>query len=328
MRRREFIALLGGATAGWPLMVRAQQPIGQKRVGILMGSADDADGQERLSAFRRGLQDLNWVEGRNIRFGVRWGAGDAARTKAYAVELVGLAPDLILATNTPTARSLKQATEAIPIVFSGLADPIADGIVASLSSPQGNITGFTSFNAAIAGKWLQLLKEIAPATDRVVVIYNPDTAPYRIFLPVMETVAPQLAITLSHAQVTDKGAIEDAIRAASGAPGRALMIMPDVFTLLHRQTIFDLAINGRLPTVCPLRSFTMAGGLVSYGSNFISLMRQAASYVDRILRGEKPRDLPIQEPTQYELIINLKTAKALGLTVPPTLLARADEVIE
>jgi putative tryptophan/tyrosine transport system substrate-binding protein len=184
MKRRAFIGLVGGAAA-WPLAVRAQQPIGQKRVGILMGTADDADGQERLSAFRRGLQDLNWVEGRNIRFDVRCGAGDATRTKAYAVELVGLAPDLILATNTPTARSLKQATETVPIVFSGLADPIADGIVASLSSPQGNITGFTSFNAAIAGKWLQLLKEIAPATDRVIVIYNPDTAAYRIFVPVI-----------------------------------------------------------------------------------------------------------------------------------------------
>jgi putative ABC transport system substrate-binding protein len=326
MKRRAFIGLVGGAAA-WPLAVRAQQPIGQKRVGILMGTADDADGQERLSAFRGGLQDLNWIEGRNIRFDVRWGAGDAARTKAYAVELVGLAPDLILATNTPTARSLKQATETIPIVFSGLADPIADGIVASLSSPQGNITGFTSFNAAIAGKWLQLLKEIAPATDRVVVIYNPDTAAYRIFVPVMETVAPQMAMTLGHAQVTHRGAIESAIRAAA-APGRALMIMPDVFTALHRQTIFDLAINGRLPTMCPLRIYTTAGGLASYGSNIVSLFRQASPYADRILRGEKPRDLPVQEPTQYELIVNLKTAKALGLSVPPTLLARADEVIE
>lgn len=327
MKRREFIAVIGGAAA-WPAVGRAQQPRGQKRVGILMGTVDDADGQERLSAFRRGLQDLNWVEGRNIRFDVRWGAGDAARTRAYAVELVGLAPDLILATNTPTARSLKQATETVPIVFSGLADPIADGIVANLSSPQGNITGFTSFNAAIAGKWLQLLKEIAPATDRVVVVYNPETAPYRIFLPVMETVAPQIAITLSYAQVTDKAAIENAISAAAATPGRALMIMPDVFTALHRQTIFDLAIKSRLPTVCPLRIFTAAGGLVSYGSNFVSLMRQAAPYADRILRGEKPRDLPVQEPTQYELVINLKTANALGLTVPPTLLAQADEVIE
>jgi putative tryptophan/tyrosine transport system substrate-binding protein len=328
MRRREFISLVGGTVAAWPLAVRAQQPAGQKRVGILMGTADDADAQKRVSAFRGGLQDLNWIEGRNIRFDIRWGAGDAARTKAYAAELVGLAPDLILATNTPTARSLKQATETIPVVFSGLADPIADGIVANLSSPQGNITGFTSFNAAIAGKWLQLLKEIAPSTDRVIVIYNPDTAPYRIFLPVMETVAPQLAITLSHAQVTDTAAIENAIRAAANTPGRALMIMPDVFMLLHRQMIFDLAIDGHLPTVCPLRNFTAAGGLVSYGSDFVSLMRQAALYVDRILRGEKPRDLPVQEPTQYQLVINLKTAKALGLTVPSTLLAVADEIIE
>jgi ABC-type uncharacterized transport system substrate-binding protein len=327
MKRRAFIGLVGGA-AVWPLAAHAQQPGGQKRVGILMGTADDADGQERLAGFRQGLQDLNWVEGRNIRFDVRWGAGDAERTKAYATELVGLAPDLILATNTPTARSLKQATETVPIVFSGLADPIADGIVTNLSSPPGNITGFTSFSAAIAGKWLELLKEIAPATDRVAVIYNPDTAPYKIFLPVMETVAPQMAIRLVHAPVTDKEAIENAIRAAAGAPGRALMVMPDVFTGVHRQMIFDLAISGRLPTVCPLRLFTAAGGLVSYGSKFVSLMRQAASYGDRILRGEKPRDLPVQEPTQYELIINLKTAKALGLTVPPTLLARADEVIE
>jgi putative ABC transport system substrate-binding protein len=327
VKRRTFMGLVGGA-ATWPLVVRAEQPVGQKRVGILMGTADDAEGQERLSSFRQGLKDLNWIEGRNIHFDVRWGAGDAARTKAYAAELVGLAPDLIMATNTQPARSLKQATETIPIVFSVLADPVADGIVANLASPQGNITGFTSFNAAIAGKWLQLLKEIAPATDRVVVIYNPDTAPYKIFVPVMETVAPQLAITLTHAQVKDKGAIENAIREAAGAPGRALMIMPDVFTALHRQMIFDLAIDGRLPTVCPLHYYTRAGGLVSYGSNFIKLMRQAAPYVDRILRGEKPRDLPVQEPTQYELIINLKTAKALGLTVPPTLLARADEVIE
>jgi putative tryptophan/tyrosine transport system substrate-binding protein len=327
MERRTFMGLVGGA-AVWPLAVRAQQSGGQKRVGILMGTADDAEGQARLLAFRQGLGDLNWVEGRNIRFDVRWAAGDAARTKAYAAELVRLAPDLILATNTQPARLLKQATETIPIVFSALADPVADGIVANLSSPRGNITGFTSFNAAIAGKWLQLLKEIAPPTDRVVVIYNPDTAPYRIFLPVMDAVAPQLGITLIHAEVTDKGAIENVIRAAAGAPGRALMIMPDVFTALHRQMIFELAIDSHLPTACPLRQYTLAGGLVSYGSNFLNLMRQAAPYVDRILRGEKPRDLPVQEPTQYELIINLKTAKALGITVPPTLLARADEVIE
>lgn len=319
---------LAAGAAAWPLAAPAQQRAGLKRVGILMGTADDAEGQRRVTAFRRGLEDLNWIEGRNIRFDLRWGSGDAARTRAYAAELVGLAPDLILATNTQPARSLKQATDTIPIVFSALADPIADGIVANLANPQGNITGFTSFNAAIAGKWLQILKELAPTTHRVVVIYNPDTAPYRIFLPVLQTVAPQLAMTVTYAEVADKTAIEKAIQEAAGAPGCSLLVMPDVFTALHRQMIFDLAIDRRLPSVCPLSHYTRAGGLVSYGSDFVNLMRQAAPYVDRILRGEKPRNLPVQEPTQYELVVNLKTARALGLTIPPTLLARADEVIE
>jgi putative ABC transport system substrate-binding protein len=327
MRRREFIVALGGVAA-WPVAARAQHAVGMKRIAVLMGTAEDADGKGRLAAFRQGLQELNWVENRNVHFDVRWGAGDAARTKAFATELVELAPDAILATNTPTARALKQATETIPIVFSGLADPIADGIVASLSSPRGNITGFTSFNAEIAGKWLQLLKEISPDLERIVAIYNPETAPYAIFLPVMEVVAPQIGITLIRAPVGDKAGIENAITKIAGAPGSGLMIMPDVFTTLHRETIFELATRGRLPTMCPLRYYTAAGGLMAYGSNFNALMLQAASYVDRILRGEKPRDLPVQEPTKYELIINLKTAQALGLFVPPTLLARADEVIE
>jgi putative ABC transport system substrate-binding protein len=326
MQRREFIAVLGGAAA-WPIAARAQQP-GSKRIAVLMGTAEESDGKARLAAFQQGLHDLNWVENRNVSFAVRWGAGNAARTTALAAELVGLAPDVILATNTPTARALKQATDKIPIVFAGLADPIADGIVDSLSNPHGNITGFTSFNAEIAGKWLQLLKEISPAIQRVVVIYNPDTAPYAIFLPVMEIVAPQLAVTLSRAPVRDAAAIESAIDGLGSAPGIALLIMPDVFTFLHREAIFRLAIGGHFPTMCPLRPFAAAGGLISYGSDFVTLMRQAAPYVDRILRGEKPASLPVQEPTAYELIINLKTAKALGLEVPPTLLARADEVIE
>jgi putative ABC transport system substrate-binding protein len=328
MKRRAFIAGLGCA-AVWPIVARAQQPEAVKRIAILMGIAEnDSEGQARVAAFRQGLQELNWVDGRNARIDIRWGAGDALRTSIYAKELVDVAPDVILATNTPTARALKQSTEAIPIVFAGLSDPIADGIVTSLSKPEGNITGFTSFNGAIAGKWLQLLKEVSPGIERVVVIYNPDTAPYAIFLPVMDSVAPQVAVTLTHAPVRDKAAIENTISKIGNAPGGGLVILPDVFMALNRHMIFDLAARAHLPTTCPVRQFATAGGLLSYGSNFSSLFRQSASYIDRILRGEKPRELPVQDPVSYELIVNLKTAKTLGLTIPPSLLARADEVIE
>jgi len=328
MRRRAFIAGLGGAAA-WPVLASAQPPGSMKRIAILMGIAEnDSESQARVAAFQQGLRELNWLEGRNARIDIRWGAGDPLRTKTYAKELVDLAPDVILATNTPTARALKQATETIPIVFAGLSDPIADGIVASLSKPDGNITGFTSFNAAISGKWLQLLKEISPGIERIVVIYNPDTAPHAIFLPVMDVVAPQLPVTLTRAPVRDKAAIENTIGNLASAPGGGLVILPDVFMALNRDMIFDLAARGHVPTMSPVRQFATAGSLMSYGSNFSSLFRQAASYIDRILRGEKPRELPVQDPTRYELVINLKTARALGLDVPPSLLARADEVIE
>jgi putative ABC transport system substrate-binding protein len=329
MNRREFITLLGSGAVAWPLAAHAQQPGQVRHIGILMGIAEnDPVAQTRLAAFRRGLQGLNWVEGRNIHIDLRWGDGDAARTQALAKELVGLAPDVILATNTPTARALKQATETIPIVFAGLADPIADGIVASLSKPSGNITGFTSFNAAIAGKWLQLLKEISPAIDRMAVLYNPSTAPYAIFLPTMQVVAPQIGVALIQAPVADKAAIEDVLTRLVSTPGGGLVMMPDVFTSLHRDLIFGIANHGRLPTMCPTRPFAVSGGLVSYSSNFDNLFAQSAAYIDRTLKGEKPCDLPVQEPTKYELIVNLKTAKMLGLEIPPSLLATADEVIE
>jgi ABC-type uncharacterized transport system substrate-binding protein len=327
MRRREVITLLGGAAA-WPLGAHAQQPEKVRRIAILMGNPDDPQSQARVSAFRQGLQELKWQEGRSLRLDIRWGAGDADRIKAYATELVSLAPDVILATNTPTARALKQATTTIPIVFAGLSDPIGDGIVTSLARPGGNITGLTSFNADIAGKWLQILKEIAPDTKHATVIFNPTTAPHAVFLPVMQAVAPQIGLTLTTAEVSDRAAIEATISRIAGAPGAGLIVMPDIFTSLHREMMFALAIRGKLPTVCPLEIYTKAGGLVSYGSNFTELFRQAAPYVDRILRGEMPTDLPVQDPTRYELIINLKTAKALGLEVPRTMLTRADGVIE
>ncbi len=328
MRRRDLLIGTGLSAAALSISRRTRAADSAKRVAILMGVVDDKVGQNRVAAFQLGLREFGWEQGRNVHYEVRWGAGDAARTRDYAKELVALNPDLILATNTPTARALKQATATVPIVFTGLADPVADGIVVSHANPAGNFTGFVSFSAAIAGKWLQLLKEVAPSSTRIAVLYNPDTAPYAIFYPVMEAIAPSLGMTLVRSPVRDKEAIESIIGGLSAEAGGALAIMPDVFMLLHGKTIFDLAISHRLPSVSPLRQFVAAGSLVSYGSNFDKLFRQAASYADRILRGEKPANLPVQEPTEYELIVNLKTAKAIGLTMPETLLGRADEVIE
>jgi putative ABC transport system substrate-binding protein len=328
MRRREFLLGTGLLATTLSISPRARAADAMKRVAILMGGAEDKVWQNRVAAFRLGLREHGWEDGRNIQYEIRWGAGDAARTRDYAKELVALRPDLILATNTPTARALKAATETVPIVFAGLADPIADGIVASYANPSGTFTGFVSFSAAIAGKWLQLLKEVAPSAAQICVLYNPDTAPHAIFYPVMEAIAPSLGMTLVRSPVRDKQAVESAIGKISAVPGGALAIVPDVFMLLHGKTIFDLAIGNRLPSVSPLRQFVALGSLISYGSNFDKLFRQAASYGDRILRGDKPNKLPVQEPTEYELIVNLKTAKAIGLTVPETLLGRADDVIE
>lgn len=327
MRRREFVGLVGGAAA-WPLAAIAQQPK-VMRIAVLMGIAEnDLDGQARVAAFRQGLRELKWEEGRNVRVDIRWGAGDASQIAAYASEIVKLAPDVILATNTPTARALKLATNSIPIVFAGLSDPIGDGIVDSLSRPAGNITGFTSFNGETGGKWLELLKEIAPATKRAAVIFNPRTAPHAIFLPTMDSVAPRLGIALERAEVSDQASITSAIEKLTGTSGAGLVLIPDVFLAQNRKLIFELATQFKLPTVCPVSIFARAGGLAAYGSNFPVLFREAAAYADRILKGERPSDLPVQDPTKYELVINLKTATALGVKIPPTLVSRADEVIE
>jgi putative ABC transport system substrate-binding protein len=326
LRRRDFITAFAGSAIAWPLAAIAQQP---KVIAVLMGIAEnDPEGQARIAAFRQGLHELKWEEGHNVRIDIRWGGGDASQIKAYASELVNLAPDVILATNTPTARTLKQATKSIPIVFAGLTDPIGDGIVESLSRPGGNITGFTSFNAETGGKWLELLKEISPATKRAVVIFNPKTATHAIFLPIMEAVAPRMGIALTRAEVSDQASIGVAIGKLAGTSGDGLVLIPDVFLAQNRKMIFGLATPAKLPTVCPVGYFAKDGGLVAYGSNFSDLFREAATYVDRILKGEKPSNLPVQDPTKYELVINLKTAKELGLDVPLHLQQLADELIE
>jgi putative tryptophan/tyrosine transport system substrate-binding protein len=328
VKRREFITLAGGAAA-WPLAARAQQAGGMRRIGVLMGIAEsDPEGQARVAAFRQGLQELKWAEGRNTLTDVRWGAGDNTRIQTYAGELVDLAPDVILATNTPTVRTLQQATKTIPVVFAGLSDPVGDGFVTSLSKPGGNITGFSSLDTAIMGKWLQLLKEIAPGITQIAVIFNPDTAPHSIYLRALEAAAPSLAVTLLRATVRDTAAIESTFDALGRESGSGLILMPDIFTFGHRKLIYTLAARHRLPTIYPFRYHAADGGLISYGSDVADQFRRAASYIDRILHGAKPADLPIQAPTKFELVINLKTAKALGLTVPDNLLAIADEVIE
>jgi putative ABC transport system substrate-binding protein len=326
MRRREFVVGIG-ASAVWPLALHAQSGA-MKRVAILNGNAEAPATRARVQVFQQGLHDAGWSEGRNISFEVRWGTADVARIDAYAAELVKLNPDAILATNTPTARALKLASDQIPIVFAGLSDPVGDGIVTSLSKPGRNITGFTSFNAPIAGKWLELLKELSPATAHVGIVYNPRTAPYSIFLPVLQEIGPRLGLTVTSVPVSDKATIEAAIDALAREPNTGIVALPDVFMTSYGQLLFGLALRARLPAVGPLQTFAESGALASYGSNFVDLFRQAAPYVDRILRGEKPGDLPVQEPTRYELVVNLRTAKALALTIPQAVLARADQVIE
>jgi putative tryptophan/tyrosine transport system substrate-binding protein len=329
VRRREFITLLGGAVAAWPLAARAQQDGRMRRVGVLMHlAADDPEGQARIAAFTQGLQELRWTIGRNVRIDYRWAAGDAERGRKYAAELVALAPDVILAAGGAVVAPLLQATRAVPIVFAQTPDPVGAGFVASLARPGGNATGFTIFEFGMGGKWLELLKEIAPRVTRAAVLRDAALAAGTGQLGAIQSVAPSFGVELSPIDVRDAGEIERAVTAFARSPNDGLLVTGSALATVHRDLIVALAARHRLPAVYPARYFVTDGGLFSYGPDSMDPYRQVAGYVDRILKGEKPADLPVQAPTKYELVINLKTARALGLEVPPTLLARADEVIE
>jgi putative tryptophan/tyrosine transport system substrate-binding protein len=326
--RREFITLLGGAAA-WPLAARAQQGERIRRIGVLMNLAvDDPESQARNAAFLQALQQLGWTDGRNVHIDTRWAAAGADRFRRYAAELVALAPDVILASSNPGVAALQQETRNVPIVFVLVVDPVGSGYVASLARPGGNATGFLLFEYGVSGKWLELLKEIAPRVTRAVVLRDPaDTAGVGQFAAI-QAVAPSLGVELSPVDVRDAGEIERAVAAFAGRSNSGLIATPSPSQGVHRELIIALAARHQLPAVYAQRYMVTAGGLISYGPDRVDPYRRAAGYVDRILKGEKPADLPVQAPTKYELVINLKTAKALGLEVPPTLLARADEVIE
>lgn len=326
MKRREFIVFLGGAAA-WPLAARAQQPDRVRRVGVLMGIADDPEGQTRVLAFRHALQALGWTEGRNVQFVYRWSAGDVVHARQFAQELLDLRSDVILTNSTPVAVAVRDATRTTPTVFVQVSDPVTAGVLQSLARPGGNLTGFTNFEPSIASKWLELVKRVAPNITRVAYLFNPNTAPL-FYARSVETAAPLLSVKPFAAAVHNTDEMERVIEQFAHESDSALLVLPDLFTATNRQSIIALAARHRLPAAYPARYFVAGGGLMSYGIEMLETYRQAASYVDRILKGEKPSDLPVQAPTRYETVFNLKTARALGLNVPPTVLARANEVIE
>jgi putative ABC transport system substrate-binding protein len=329
--RREFITLLAGAAAAWPLAAHAQQGERVRRIGVLMDTAEsNAEGQARLAAFRQVLRDRGWNEGLNVRLDIRWPVGDVQRAQAYAAELIALAPDAVFAIANAQLRPLSQQTHTVPIVFIGASDPVGAGYVESFARPGGNITGFTLFEGSMAGKWLAALKEMAPTIERAALMVNPETGTMRgkFYLSDFERAATALAIERDTAVVHNAGDIEAAIAALGARRHSGLVVAPDGFTQAHDTRVVALAARHRVPTVFGVGNFARIGGLMSYGPDFVEVFRRAATYVDRILRGEKPADLPVQAPTKFELVINLRAAKALGLDIPPTLLARADEVIE
>jgi ABC-type uncharacterized transport system substrate-binding protein len=330
MKRREFITLLGGAAVAWPLAAHAQQPERTRRIGMLQPLAgDDPEAQLRVSAVNGRLKELGWTDGSNVRIDDRWTSGNAALTRAQAAELVSLKPDVILGVSTPVAAALLAETSTVPIVFVQVIDPVAAGFVVSLARPGGNVTGITNFEFTVGSKWLQTLKEISPKLVRVAVLYNPKTAPYAgSLLRSIESAAVSFAMEPTAAPIQGADEIERAIDGLAQQSNSGLLVLPDSTTLVHRDLIIARVAQHRLPAIYPFRYFALNGGLVSYGTDAADTHRQAVSYVDRILRGMKPADLPVQAPIKFELIINLKTAKALSLEVPATLLARADEVIE
>jgi putative tryptophan/tyrosine transport system substrate-binding protein len=329
MKRRAFITLLGGAAAAWPLAARGQQPGRMRRIGMLLPTgADDPEFQARVGAFLQELSQLGWSIGRNMRTDTRWATGNAGDIRRHAAELVALAPDVILAHGSSLVGPLQQATRGVPIVFVNVADPIGGGFVDSLARPAGNATGFMSFEYSISGKWLELLKQIAPAVTRVAVLRDPAQASGTGRFGVIQGMAPALRVEVSPINVRDAGEIERAITGFARFPNGGLIVVAGPSAVIHRELIITLAAQHKLPTVYFERSFVDAGGLISYGPDHVDPFRRAAGYVDRILKGEKAADLPVQAPTKYDLVVNLKTAKVVGLDIPATVLARADEVIE
>jgi putative ABC transport system substrate-binding protein len=328
MKRREFITLLGGAAAGWPVAARAEQS-GIRRIGVLVNlAADNSEVQARIGAFIQGLQEFGWSIGRNVRIEYRW-ASNQNDLSRYAAELLALAPDVVLANANPSMDALRKLNRATPIVFVAVTDPVGSGFVQSLAQPGGNATGFTTAEFGMSGKWLELLKEIAPTIKRVAVLQDPTSGSSSIAqFAAIQAVAPSLGVDLLSLTLQDDRQINEGVTAFARSPNMGLIATRTGAAISHRDLIVELALRLRLPAVYPLRLFVTAGGLAAYGPDIINEYRQAASYVHRILRGEKPADLPVQAPTKYETVINLKTAKALGLDVPATVLARADEVIE
>jgi len=329
MRRRDVLKVLGGAAAGWPLKARAQQSEPVRRIGVLMHTAaDDPEGKVRFAAFLQGLQEIGWAVGRNVRVDTRWAAADADRSRSYAAELVALAPDVILASASSSVPALQKATSTLPIVFVNVSDPVGAGYVASLARPGANVTGFTFVEYGMSGKWLELLKEIAPRVTRVAVLRDPTLAVGMGQLGAIQSLAPSLGVETSPIDTRDVGEIERGIANVARIPNAGLVVVAVPGAMVNRKLIITLAAQHRLPAVYFQSVFARDGGLISYGPDPVAIYRQAAGYVDRILKGEKPANLPVQAPNKYELVINLKTAKALGLTVPPAVLTRADEVIE